>query len=330
MALDVILSDAHDLFRPVVFEIISGCRESISISFIWLGTPCSSWSRARHDLPDSWGPRSRNHIWGKPNLSDRDKERVKIGNRTLNYSNRIIKLAKTLFIPVVIENPDSSYLWHAPTLVRLSGDSDDVIVDFCQFKKRRRKRTRLRVWLMSELTTVSRTCSGRHGVCSATGKPHIVLSGRNRNGIPWTKIAEPYPALLSKILAKTILRGIDNRELAFRMSRLCWAPWCLAVCQCSHFSHCFVYGGTCRVRIYGRALQAPMVPLSQGDLVAPSPRSFCSHCFVYGESCKLRIHGWALQVSNMAPEPNPTQPITSTPQWTVVLQVATMGMYGFR
>ena len=43
------------------------------------------------------------------------------------------------------------------------------------------------------------------GVCDNTGKPHVVLKGQNGQGVFWTLIAEPYPELLCRSLA----RGVD-------------------------------------------------------------------------------------------------------------------------
>ena len=73
---------------------------------------------------------------------------------------------------------------------------------------------------MSALEGISSTCSGRHGNCSATGKKHIVLTGKC-HGVPWTKIAEPYPTKIANIIAHAIMRGIENQKLANMMARGC-------------------------------------------------------------------------------------------------------------
>jgi hypothetical protein len=220
IALDTVISNAHDVHRKFFWQIISGWIKNGSVSFVWMGTPCASWSRARHDL-DGGGPRSARFILGKPGLSDADNYRVKIGNKTMNFSCRVIELCQTLEVPCALENPFTSFIWHAPRLVRAAQNNcTDVILDFCQFSQPWRKRTRVKVWNLSCVEAASRLCHGRHGICSASKKPHIVLKGRSKQGISWTKIAEPYPPQLTKLLSFHIMSGIDNLELSRKISRV--------------------------------------------------------------------------------------------------------------
>ena len=39
------------------------------------------------------------------------------------------------------------------------------------------------------------------GLCRRTGLPHQQLSGKDEDGVFWTKVAEPYPAKLCQLVA---------------------------------------------------------------------------------------------------------------------------------
>ena len=51
-----------------------------------------------------------------------------------------------------------------------------------------------------DLHRLQRRCEGPNGLCSRTGLPRWPLTGSCK-GVPWTKIAEPYPAQLCTALA---------------------------------------------------------------------------------------------------------------------------------
>ena len=62
---------------------------------------------------------------------------------------------------------------------------------------------------------VNKLCTGRHGLCSRTGKHHIVLTGTDRNtGKLWTRIAEPYPPKLCSKLAAILIETSDLQRSA--------------------------------------------------------------------------------------------------------------------
>jgi hypothetical protein len=78
-----------------------------------------------------------------------------------------------------------------------------IVTDFCQYNKPWRKRTRL---LRGNLDTQDlqrwqRTCIGNTGICTRTHKPHFQLTGSDKQSIPWTRVAMPYPDRLCHDLA---------------------------------------------------------------------------------------------------------------------------------
>ncbi len=83
-----------------------------------------------------------------------------------------------------VENPDSSQLWSRAVAWDLY---PRVRLDYCQYGKPWRKRTRI-VSCGLDLSPLGRRCQGGH--------KHFILCGGA--GIPYTRLAEPYPARLCK------------------------------------------------------------------------------------------------------------------------------------
>ena len=185
---------------------------------IWLGTPCNSWSRARHDI-NGGGPRSNDHIWGLPpdQLSPADQLRIALGNATLKFSCSIVRMCRKYKIPCCLENPASSLIWKAPPLRILSSLGSIATSDFCQYGKPWRKRTNVCTWNVDPGELVTNTCKGRGGVCSRTHKKHIVLKGLHpTRHIPWTKVAEPYPSPWVKAWWACLENSSFNLDASFR------------------------------------------------------------------------------------------------------------------
>ena len=208
------LNQGFDLTCKLVVDLITGWISSRVVAAVWLGTPCSSWSRARHDI-DGHGPRTRSHIHGCPGLGPLDEERIKIGNQTMKVSARFIQCAKLANIPCGLENPDSSMLWLAPEISKLIRDALIIKQDYCQYGCRWRKRTRFAFWNVTDPSPFeTKICHGRGGVCSVSNRPHIILKGKDpATGIAWTKIAEPYPKKLCLGAVNMILGALDNLRL---------------------------------------------------------------------------------------------------------------------
>jgi hypothetical protein len=91
-------------------------------------------------------------------------------------------------------------------------------VDFhqCQFQAPWRKATKVVAWFSPSLQLLSRRCVGRRGICSASGRHHIVLSGAGPDGRKYTSIAAAYPTRLAQALGRTVIFAIE----AAKQSRL--------------------------------------------------------------------------------------------------------------
>lgn len=149
---------------------------------------CASFSRAITPYV-----RSRQYPRGLPTVSGEMLKKIRDGNSS-DWLGMLIEVAigsSTLFW---VENPDSSFLWLQRIWIRL-GASDPrrfLKVDFCSYGTPWRKRTRFLT--NGRLKGCRNLCSGQH--------QHIVLRGRSkRHRMAWTKVAEPYPRRLCRVLA---------------------------------------------------------------------------------------------------------------------------------
>ena len=129
-----------------------------------------------------------------PNLGPADQLRIQLGNITLKVVSRVVRLCNKFGILVCVENPHNSLVWESPPMLALARSVTTVVTDYCQFGTPWRKRTRVLVWNSYHTVPHNTRCSGRGGVCSKSRVKHIQLTGPHpTQGVPWTKVAEPYP-----------------------------------------------------------------------------------------------------------------------------------------
>ena len=147
---------------------------------------------------------------GLPNLSDRDKARISLGNRSLAFSCRIISACIALGTPVAMENPGNSMLWMVPRLRKLAQHHSAVrcCFDFCQYGAPWRKRTVVLAWHCVP-ADLNRRCCGHKGLCSRSKRHHIILQGAGPGGRLWTSIAEPYPAPVARAAARMLIQSSE-------------------------------------------------------------------------------------------------------------------------
>lgn len=192
-----------DLTKPSIQKELIKLLVSGRVAYVWLGTPCSSWSRARRWDGRGPGPLRDDDcfLMGYHNLSVKDAERVRVGNILMAFSAKIFRICMKLKIPITLENPHTSRLWLARPIQHLLHHRlcDHGFTDFCQDGKPFRKRTRL-LWCNVDLRHCLRHCCGRRGLCCRTGVRHQQLQG-TEEGQFRTLLAQPYPPSLCQRLA---------------------------------------------------------------------------------------------------------------------------------
>ena len=185
---------SHDLLSKQCQNMILGWIRSGLVVAVWLGTPCTSFSRAR-DVPPGPPPlRSDNQPYGLPGLSAADQLKVRIGNELAWFSVRVLTLCASLRIAAALENPWTSRIWLFRGFRRLRRRWKLLATDYCQDGMPWRKRTGL-LSVCVDLTSAVRLCVGPRGICSRTGERHVELRGLD-NGRFRTLLAEPYPRRL--------------------------------------------------------------------------------------------------------------------------------------
>ena len=141
---------------------------------------------------------------GKPGLSKAMRKKVSEGNRLADFCIELVAICLQLGVAYFLENPDTSWMWKqrgfsdyddpgAPSVFRLC---------FCRFGTAWRKATRI---------ATSTRLKGLRMMCTCTQK-HFALRGFSQvHRKMWTKVAEPYPRGLSRLLG---------------ISLCCQAGWC--------------------------------------------------------------------------------------------------------
>ena len=161
---------------------------------------------------------------GLPHLREADRERVKVGNRTAAVSASIINLCVKLGIPCAVENPRTSILWSSRyfSWALRSTRAQEFNVDMCAFGTRWRKATRVVAWnCIRRPQLADCRCSGKHGVCSFTQKPHIRLTGASDSGVLWTRRAQVYPNRFARCFGDLLRESAE--DLAWRnCTRVAW------------------------------------------------------------------------------------------------------------
>ena len=154
-------SESYEISRDKREDICSGTfRKNLksriankSLAALRLGITCASFTLARRGNIDysGWPPPLRSNdpvgIYGLPNLSEKDQERVRLGNRLARRAAAIIQLCIKANIPVFLENPASSRLWIFPRIPRLlTRVSQFKIFHQCQYDSPHKKQTKLAMW----------------------------------------------------------------------------------------------------------------------------------------------------------------------------------------
>ena len=213
---DIIHGPQFDMTLPRYQRHIIEMIRSGRVGFVWLGTPCNSWSRARRNDGRGPGPLRDDHqyLLGLPHLSEKDQLKVRVGNTLMRFTAKIFRMCLEFNIPVALENPHTSRLWLTPSIQYLlrHRHTEHAYTDFCQDGMPFRKRTRL-LWANVDLRPALRPCTGARGFCSRTHERHQQLAG-SQGGQFLTLLAQPYPHALCRRLALCFEQAVMERLAA--------------------------------------------------------------------------------------------------------------------
>ena len=213
------IKEGFDLCDAQLQAVLMAALRAKKVWGVWLGTECSSWSRARRGRSEGGGMpralRSDVHLWGLPGLTPSEQRRVEQGNAMAQFTVSVIRLCIELQIPVGLENPLCSRLWLLPELDQLSSlpCAQRVNLHMCQFGAPWMKPTQIRLWNCGPADAARRQCAYRRqrntsgtSLCSATGVPHVVLSGTGPCGFK-TSAASVYPVQFCNTIVDIMMRA---------------------------------------------------------------------------------------------------------------------------
>ena len=211
LAIDIIYNAKCDVLRPLFKKSFKRLLKGHKLLFVHIGMPCNSWTRARRNDGRGPGPLRNNGegLFGLLNLSETDLNKVLLGNKLLWVSIWVIKQCQIFGVPWTLENPKTSRAWLTPPLKQLQEHNQLEEVHFCQYHAPWKKAT---CFLHSLPRFQFETCHSKNGLCSKTGKNHIILQGRDASGAFLTKKAEPYPTALCNFIADHVLNTTLNKH----------------------------------------------------------------------------------------------------------------------
>ena len=168
----------NDLSKPSRWKDVEKLLEDCNL--VGIDLPCPTWSRARRAPRWSKMPSPLrddfDYIWGLPDLTAAEKDKVNKANHMTWGALRVIRRCIRTGVAGYLENPWTSRLWLVRGIRRLlrSGMAFLIRVDQCQYGTQWRKPTGLLIWGCSPFQL--KIC-GQGSLCSRTRKPHLQLTG---------------------------------------------------------------------------------------------------------------------------------------------------------
>ena len=210
LAVDKSYGHGGDLLDDEVFQKLCWTVSLGAVSWLHLGLPCETWSRARKH--DGQGPppmRDDHHgLWGVKNelLGVADRRKLADANRLARLAMELIRVAARRGKVVTVENPASSRLWKTPEVQALIRDFNGSFAhaDCCQYGTAWKKPTSFLVLGLAEEVGDLRRCGAGH-LCTRTGLPHVPLTGKTKDDMFKTRAAQAYPSGLAFDIAAVIL-----------------------------------------------------------------------------------------------------------------------------
>ena len=182
-------SPDEDLCNPELRALLEKLLSCKAFKVFRAKPPASSFSRAVR-------PPVRSRTWpaGFPHLSPAMCRKVRADNLLNQWLLRCRDLSLSSAAAFAVEAPDCAYFWLMPGwhFARKPGSLATFRVDLCQFGCVWRKRTRV----------ATNCCLASARLLCASQVRHLrLLSWSSSHRLPWTSVAERYPAGLADVLA---------------------------------------------------------------------------------------------------------------------------------
>ena len=225
----------HDLSTDAPWEKLRALMEQGQILGVWLGTPCSTFSRARGHGPGPRPLRSLDHMYGLPRaeLTPAEAEQVREGTYFALKSAELATSAVAQGIPFALENPEpwdnSVSLFRIPEIEALASLPGVVHTNFdqCRLGGETAKPTRL-LFFKLDLSGWEWRCnhpprSWRYRDWKGRERrhwgPHPPLVGRRReDGKPATSAASAYPSEMNRLIAGSFAQALERPDVGSQSS----------------------------------------------------------------------------------------------------------------
>ena len=213
VAWDILHSAAHDVFvahnRAVLLRLVMAC------SYAHFAPECKTLSIARRAHCGPRALRSSEFPYGLPDLSIEEQKKVDHGNFIVAFTLKCVNRLRSRGAPCAIEQPWTSLLFAFSTVARLREHPEVRLhrISFCAYGTPWRNHTGFLGVHFPLLETIESDCTSQGGVCLFTKRPHQRLAGVGPGNIFWTRIAQPYPVRLCKIIAKQVMLQLQQIEI---------------------------------------------------------------------------------------------------------------------
>ena len=210
LTFDIGHSIGEDLLDEKVREKIRWLLMSGHVKSLGMAPICASFSKAI--TPPV---RSNRYPRGKPGLSKAMRKKVSQGNSHASFCIELILLCQEYLVAYFLENPDGSWMWKQRGFKEYDdpGSLQVFRLCFCRFGTPWRKATKIATSTRLRGLRMMCTCKRNHFPLRGFSQVHRKM---------WTKVAEPYPRGLARLLA---------------LGLCCQAGWCeqkrLNVAACS-------------------------------------------------------------------------------------------------
>ena len=203
---DISFGSHHDLKRRATQLAILAWLKSGWIRFVHIATPCTVFSRARHNI--------RNLV--------RAQEKERTGIELAIFTAELIFTCNRFNILWSLENPWTSRLFEVPVLSELLGRPGvrHLRVDFCRYGEKFKKPTAI-FTNCHELDSLQRQCNHQKHEQVLRGSENIKVAGKSVSQ-PKTKRAGAYPFELCGQWARIIRPLLDCHDVTFHSAVQQW------------------------------------------------------------------------------------------------------------
>ena len=155
----------YDLLNPKVQNFVLGLIASGVVWWVHLGSPCTAWSRARHNIK---------------NIKEARRKELEAVATAL-FSVRVILECLKKGVVFTLENPLSSRLWDFLPLQQLATDKrvGFVVFDMCQFQEPYKKPTKI-MTNENRFNSLAKICRGGHKHNQLKGTIRVKIDGQWR------------------------------------------------------------------------------------------------------------------------------------------------------